>query len=146
MGNLSNLSERLKELMEERGLRSEKLSKESGIAGSSIRSWLRGASVPTFQSAVKLADYFRCSLDFLVGKTENYEEVAPRAIPPFYPRLRKIMKEVGVTRFQITKETAIKDAFFTNWSHGEMPLLVTLCTLAEYLNVSLDYLTGRTDY
>ncbi len=146
MGNLSKFTERLKEVMEERDLRSEKLAREAGIAGSSIRSWLRGASVPSFRSAVKLADYLNCSLDYLVGNSDADISVTPRELPPFYPRLRQIMEEVGVTRFRITAETPIKDAFFTNWSHGEEPLLVTLCTLASYLNVSLDYLIGRTDY
>ena len=146
MGNVSNFSERLKELMEERGLRSEKLAKEAGIAGSSIRSWLRGDSVPAYKSAIKLADHLRCSLDFLVGNTDSDREIPPREVPPFYPRLRDIMAELGVTRFRITTETPIKDAFFTNWSRGEEPLLTTVCTLADYLHVSLDYLVGRTDY
>lgn len=143
---LSKLPERLKELMEERELRSETLAKEACIAGSSIRSWLRGASVPTFDSAVKLADFFGCSLDFLAGRSEDCKEIAPKALPPFYPRLRAIMAEAGVTRFRIAKETQIKDAFFTNWARGEKPLFVTLCVLADYLNLSLDYLVGRTEY
>lgn len=146
MGNMSKFPERLKELMEERGLRSEQLAREAGIAGSSIRSWLRGASVPTYRSAVKLCDHFRCSLDYLVGNSDLDREIEPRELPPFYPQLRKVMNEMGVTRFRITSETQIKDAFFTNWSHGEEPLLVTLCVLADFLNVSLDYLIGRRDY
>ena len=143
---LSKLPERLEELMEERELRSETLAKEAGIAGSSIRSWLRGTSVPSFESAVKLADFFGCSLDFLAGRSEDCGNIAPKPLPPFYPRLRAIMAEAGMTRFRIAKETQIKDAFFTNWARGEKPLLVTLCALADYLNVSIDYLVGRTEY
>ena len=146
MENLSIFSERLKELMAERDMRSETLAREAHIAGSSIRSWLRGASFPTYKSAVKLADFFCCSLDFLAGMSDTFESVTPRAVPPFYPRLRRIMEERCVTRFSITENTPIKDAFFTNWSHGQQPLLPTLCTLASYLDVSLDYLVGRTDY
>lgn len=146
MENLSVFSERLKELMAERELRSETLSKEAHIAGSSIRSWLRGSSVPTFESAVKLADYFGCSLDYLAGMSERFEAVTPRPLPPFYPRLRRIMKEQGVTRFAVTEKTRISDAFFTNWSRGQQPLLTTLCTLVSFLGVTLDYLVGRTDY
>ena len=147
MLNMSIFSERLKELMSEREeMKSEQLAKEARISGSSIRSWIRGQSVPSFQSAVKLADYFCCSLDYLVGRTDKFEEILPRPLPPFYPHLRKIMEECKITRFRITTDTPIKDAFFTNWSRGEQPLLVTLCSLAQYLKVSLDYLVGRTDY
>lgn len=146
MDILSKFPERLKELMEERGLRSEGLAREAHIAGSSVRSWLRGESVPSFPNAIRLADYFHCSLDYLVGAREMADEVSPRPLPPFYPRLRALMQEAGVTRFRMTKETPIQDAFFTNWSKGQQPLLITLCTLAEYLHLSLDYLVGRTDY
>ena len=146
MENWSIFSERLKELMTEREMRSETLARETHIAGSSIRSWLRGNSYPTFSSAVKLADYFSCSLDYLAGLNDKFESVLPRPLPPFYPRLRRVMEEQGVTRFAVTEHTQIKDAFFTNWSHGQLPILPTLCTLANFLNVSLDYLVGRTDY
>ncbi len=142
----SKLPERLKELMEERDLRSETLAQGAGIAGSSIRSWPRGASVPSFESAVKLADFFGCSLDFLAGRSENFAAVAPKTLPPFYPRLRAVMAEARTTRFRVAKDTQIKDAFFTNWARGEKPLLVTLCILADYLDVTLDYLVGRTEY
>lgn len=147
MVNLSDFPNRLKELMNERNdMKSERLAKEANISGSSIRSFLRGQSVPNFQTAIKLADFFRCSLDYLVGFVEEYQEVVPRPLPPFYAHLREIMKNAGVTRLEITQKTAIKDAFFTNWSHGELPLLITLCTLANYLEVSLDYLVGRAEY
>ena len=143
MENMSIFSERLKELMAEREIRSETLARETHIAGSSIRSWLRGDSFPTFSSAVKLADFFSCSL---AGLSDKFESVSPRPLPPFYPRLRHIMEEQGVTRFWVTEHTHIKDAFFTNWSHGQLPILPTLSALASCLNVSLDYLVGRTDY
>ena len=146
MENLSKFPERLKELMDEREIRSEQLAQRANLAGSSIRSWLRGKSVPNFQSAVKLADHFCCSLDFLAGRCEDAGNVPPRPLPPFYPRLRKIMQEANVTRFYMATETPIRDAFFTNWAKGEQPLFLTLCILADHLHVSIDYLVGRTDY
>ena len=131
--------------MEEREMKSETLATAAQISGSAIRAWLRGESVPTYLHAVKLADFFCCSLDFLMGRTD-FEAVTPRPLPPFYPQLRTIMEKAHVTRFEITEKTNIKDAFFTNWAKGQLPLIVTLCTLADYLHVSLDYLIGRRDY
>ena len=145
MEDLSNFPSRLKELMEERELKSETLAAAVQISGSAIRAWLRGESVPTYLNAAKLADFFGCSLDFLMGRTD-YEAAVPRPLPPFYPQLRKVMAEANVTRFEIAENTNIKDAFFTNWAKGQLPLIVTLCTLADYLHVSLDYLIGRRDY
>lgn len=147
MDFLSNFSERLSELMyfhEE--MTSEALAKQTKIAGSGIRAWLRGETVPNYDNLIAVADYFCCSLDFLTGRTDLDERVEPRALPPFYPHLREVMKKLGVTRYYVTTHSSIKDPYFTNWSRGQKPLLLTLCTLADVLDVSLDYLVGRSDY
>ena len=143
MENLSNFPQRLKELMDEHDLRSEGLANKSGVAGSSIRAILRGEALPTLSSAVKLADYFCCSLDYLVGRTDKIEEVNPRALPSFYEHLRAVMNELGVKRYEITKNTSVNDTCFTNWKHGAQPGLVNLCILAKYMKISLDELVGR---
>lgn len=145
MDNLSNLAQRLNELMEEHDLRSEGLAKKSGVAGSSIRAILRGESLPSLDSVVKLADYFHCSLDYLIGKTDKIEEVKPRPLPSFYEHLRAIMKELGIKRYAITTKTSINDTCFTNWKHGSKPSLSNVCILASYMKISLDELVGRID-
>lgn len=132
--------------MEERGLRSEEFSETIGVAGSAVRAWLRGEKLPNLKNAVLLADYIGCSLDYLVGRSEHYEEVLPRPLPPFYQRLRSIMKEQNVKRYALTCNTTVKDSRITNWAKGESPSLSSLCAIADYLHVSLDYLVGRTDY
>ena len=65
MDILSNFSERLAELMffhDE--MSSEELAKRTGIAGSSIRAWLRKETVPSYDKLIAVADFFCCSLDF----------------------------------------------------------------------------------
>ena len=147
MDILSNFSERLAELMffhDE--MSSEELAKRTGIAGSSIRAWLRKETVPSYDKLIAVADFFCCSLDFLAGRCDVDERVEPRELPPFYPHLRELMETLGVSRYSVTTRSPIKDPYFTNWSHGQKPLLVTLCSLADVLGVSLDYPVGRADY
>ena len=147
MYNLSKLSERLKELMFDHGnMKSEALAAEIGVMGTSVRNWINGTYEITLANAIKLADYFQCSLDYLTGLRENYETVFPRDLPPFYLRLREVMRELGITRYKIAHSKNFSDSYFTNWASGEQPKLATVCALADYLNVSLDYLVGRTDY
>ena len=38
------------------------------ISKSSFYEWKRGKSLPTLESLVKLADFFNCSVDFLLGR------------------------------------------------------------------------------
>lgn len=144
---LSKFPERLKELMIfHDGIKSEALGKEVGISGTCIRSFLRGNAQPSLTTAVKLADFFHCTLDFLAGIKENDREVLPRPLPPFYENLRKVMKEREVSRYKIAHSKDFRDSHFTNWSKGDQPKLSTVCILAKYLHVTLDYLVGRTDY
>lgn len=147
MEYLSNLPDRLKNLMFDKGeIKPNRLGEELQIAGSSIREWLRGESIPSLANALKIADYFCCSLDFLSGRSEKDEEVKPRELPPFYQRLREVMKREGVTRYRISHNSRIRDPYFTHWAKGEQPNLNSVCILADYLQVSLDYLVGRRDY
>lgn len=146
MEYLSKLSERLKDLMLENELNATSLSAKVGLSAGAIRSWVRGDRLPTLESSIKLADYFKCSLDYLLGKEEKFEEVFPRTLPSLYERIREIMRIEGFTRYNIVHHTQIKDSYFTRWSKGDFPTLESFCALADYLKVSLDYLVGRTDY
>ena len=146
MESLSMFPERLKELMTFREAKAEEVSVAIGVHITNVRAWMRGASLITLQNAIKLADFFGCSLNYLSGMSDVYEQVPPRNLPPFYGRLRTIMAERGITRYQISRETTIKDVYFTRWAKGAQPDLITVILLAKKLDVSLDYLIGRTDY
>lgn len=143
---LSKFPQRLKDLMSEHEISPEALAQEVGVYGSSVRDWMNGTSLISLSHAEKLADFFCCSLDYLAGLTDVYEDVPPKALPPFYDRLRKVMKQQGVTRYRVGKETGLKDIYFSKWAKGAMPELVTILPLAKILGVSLDYLVGRRDY
>ncbi len=147
MEYLSNFPERLRELMFDRGeMKSEELGAAIGVHGTNVRAWLNGTSLITLENAIKLANFFLCSLDYLSGRKEQDEEVLPRPLPPFYENLRKVMAEKQVTRYRIVRDTDIRDLYFTKWRKGAKPDLITVIKLADRLEVSLDYLVGRTDY
>lgn len=146
MEYLSKFSERLAELLAEKEMKSEAFSQNAGLAGASVRSWLRGDSLPTLSSVVKIADFFSCSVDFLIGRSETEETIVPRPVPPFYPRLRAVMTARRVTRYELTRKTSVKDPSFANWAKGMLPSLPSVCILADYLHVSVDFLIGRSDF
>lgn len=62
--------ENLKLLREERGLTLVDLSEIVGLSRSSISNWERGLQEPSLSAAVKLADFFNVSLDFLAGRKD----------------------------------------------------------------------------
>ena len=141
--NLSNFPERLSELIFESGTNAAKLSLELGYGNATISRYLTGRSLPTVEAAVRLADYFQCSLDFLAGRSETVLDYLVREMPPFYDSLRAVMKEKGVTRYRLVKDLPIYDGYFTNWKKGKSPNILTLILLADYLDVTIDYMVGR---
>ena len=69
MVNLDNLFARIKE----QGLNAQRLSKATGISSGNIGDWKRGRSAPSASALFVLADCLDCSIDYLLGRTENPE-------------------------------------------------------------------------
>lgn len=67
MVNLNNLFKRI----EEKGLNANKLSEATGISTGNISDWKSGRSLPTASKLDVLADYLDCSVDYLLGRTDN---------------------------------------------------------------------------
>lgn len=67
MVNLNNLFM----LIESQGLSASKVSAETGVSTGNISDWKKGRSMPTAQKLDILAEYFNCSVDYLLGRTDN---------------------------------------------------------------------------
>lgn len=53
-----------------RGTKPNPVAKELNIASSTVSSWKAG-TIPNGVTLIKLADYFDCSVDYLLGRTDN---------------------------------------------------------------------------
>ena len=69
MVNLSNLFRRI----EECGLTAKKVSAATGISTGNISDWKNGRSMPTAIKLDLLAPLLDCSVDYLLGRTDNPE-------------------------------------------------------------------------
>lgn len=69
MLSLNNLFERMQNL----NLTSKKLSEDTGISTGNISDWKKGRSMPTANKLIVLADYLNCSIDYILGRTNNPE-------------------------------------------------------------------------
>ena len=61
-------NERLRYILKEKKVSQEQLKRDLSISGSVIYKWLSGKNQPTLSSLIKLADYFDCSVDYLIGR------------------------------------------------------------------------------
>ena len=60
--------------------------------------------------------------------------------------LKKLRLEKNKTQLNVQMETGIEQALLSKYESGKrIPPTETLITLADYYDVSMDYIMGRTD-
>ena len=63
-----------------------------------------------------------------------------------YENYERIIKSRGLTNYKVSKDTGIAQSVLSTWkTKGTTPKLDKLQILAEYLNVSVDYLIGASN-
>lgn len=62
---------RLLELRKNRGVSQKALASELGISDAAITMMEKGKRFPSFEILIALADYFNCSVDYLVGRSDD---------------------------------------------------------------------------
>lgn len=142
---VSKYSEVLNDLLLDNNMTITDLSKVTGISKGLLSISLRGISIPTIKNLIKIANYFNCSLDYLLGRSENMKRYPEaRAGESFYNRLMYLLSKNHIKYYELQKGRDLpKSKYF--WKKGSMPLVENLITIAEYFNVSIDYLLGLTD-
>lgn len=118
-----------------------------GIDRTSFSSAYNYGIVPKTPTLVKIADYFKISMEFLMGLTDNehFEECdTPKT---FFERLDELRNEKGKTANNaLSKDVHIHRNNIRQWYKLQcLPLIDDLIILADYFEVSIDYLLGRTN-
>lgn len=143
MKNSPKFSERLSELIFEEQITNKLLANAINVNVTTIQRWRRDCTKIYLSNLVALCNYFNCSIDFIVGRIDKKLDFVPHECPPFYNQIRKIMQEKSITRYRMTKESKFKESYFHGWKNGSEPQLPTLIELADYFDVTIDYLICR---
>lgn len=141
---MAYFSERLSSLIMENGLNTFALSKQVNVSVSVASNWLKKGCNPTLRTLVKLADYFSCSIDYLIGIDDDYSKYTFNPTPDFAPQLKSIVEASNQSIYRICKETGLNWVDFWYWYKGTVPKMNSLITLANYFDISVDKLVGRS--
>ena len=140
---MSNFAERLKELLFDKNITNKQLAKDLGVSLWTVQRWQSREVEIRLSYLFALAKYLRCSLDFLVGLSNNDSKPAHKEkLPKFSTRIREIMKTKNISTYTLRKNLDIGNRYFQTWDRGSDPKLSTLLELANYFNCSLDDLVG----
>lgn len=135
---------RVNELIKDNNISIIELSKILKIDITYFYAWIKGRCYPNFDNLIKLADYFNCSIDYLICRTEDNSQTKFKKCPPFAGQLKKIMKEKSIRQIDLINKKIANPSHFYKWfNQKSTPKVETLIKLADYFNVSIDYLIGR---
>lgn len=66
---------RIKELREEKQISQKVLAEAVNTSQRNIGRWENGENEPSYVQLIKLADFFNCSIDYLVGREDDFGNV-----------------------------------------------------------------------
>ncbi len=143
MINMLDFAERLEELMFERELNMQTLAKTAGVSRATVNRYLLGQLLPSVGAAMKLADHFNCSVDYLLGRTDDTPE-SFLSCPPFSERLRFLLEQYRCTQYRLCVYGKFAPSTVRNWLLGiHVPSMDNVLKLADFFDCSADYVLGR---
>ena len=76
-----DFSDRLLNLIKEKGITNKKLLDDLNINKNAIVSWAKRENTPHGETLAKIAEYFDVSVDYLLGKTDIKKGASPKRCP-----------------------------------------------------------------
>lgn len=139
---MNKFQERLQELLVENELSRLQLSKKIGISFETLNGYFNKDFYPELSVAIKIADYFGCSLNYLMGLTEEFDCVDKNNLS-FIETIKKLMKENDLSIERLMKALNMSEANYYRWkNNNNKPAMQSLIALAKYFDVSIDYLVS----
>ena len=143
---LSKFVESFSELIFQSNISVAELSKSLGCEKATIYRYLRGEKMPSVDMAIRMADYFSCSVDYLLGLEDEKYLRNFKPCPTFQEQLPILCEKLKTNKYQIQKRTGIAESAIYGWQKGTTsPNIDTLVKIAQAFDCSVDFILGRSD-
>ncbi len=140
---MNEFQERLQELLIENNLSRLQLSKIIGISFETLNGYFNKSFYPELSIAIKLINYFKCSLNYLMGLSEEYICNDKNTLS-FIETVKKLLKENNISIQKLMSDLNMGETNFYRWQRGNnKPAMSSLIAIAKYFDVSIDYLVGE---
>ncbi len=143
--NLSIFAESLSELLLEYNLTPTAFAEKVGCGKATISRYLNEKKIPSVDMLCRMADFFGCSIDYLLGReTERYPNTF-YPCPTFQERLPALCQQLKITKYRLQKETGVAESAIYSWQNGESsPNIINILKIAEAFECSVDFVIGRS--
>lgn len=149
LNNTTEFSKRVKTLRIEAGYTQKELAEKLGITNSGFSSYVSEIrpTLPGTERLEKLAKILNVSVSYLLGETDERPVVKEDNSSTFHERLKHLRTQAGYSQVEIANELNFASRqVYNNYEKGiNKPSKENLEKLAEFFNVSVDYLLCETD-
>ncbi len=120
------------------------LAKQLGCGRATIYRYLQGNKIPSLDMVIRLADYFKCTTDFLLGLEEESYPQEFLQCPPFKDRLAFLLEHFKITKYKLQKLSNVPESAIYNWQNGVFePKIDSVIRIAKALDCPVDFVIGR---
>ena len=141
---LSKFAENLSALMEEKNLNAPVLGKILNMDRSNITRYLRGERLPNYHLFIRIIEYFNVSADVLLGRLDYCDVQEFQPVQSFGATFRKALEETHTSQYELQKNLHFSSATTHAWLNDiRIPSIVHLDQLADYMDITVDFLLGR---
>lgn len=141
---MSKLSETLSDLISDSGLNLKETAEKIGIPASGLTYYVSGEREPTVDTILKIADYYNCSVDFLLGRETEKQNLTFKPCPLFSEQLKFLKEHFNCSSYRFYNGTKISKSAYYSWRRGaHQPTLENIVDLADEFDCRVDFILGR---
>ena len=139
---------RLKDLREDHDLTQSEMAEILGVKRSTYSLWELGINIIPLSKLSVFADYFKCSLDYVLGlsnQKRSYELIEGIDFKIVGSNLKKIRLSNKLSQENIASLLNISQACITKYEKGLIEISITnIYEFAKYFKISINDLCGKT--
>lgn len=137
--------ERLRHLREDNDLSQKDLSAVLHVAQTTYSDYeLAKINIP-IEILKQLATFYHTSIDYLMELTDNPNPYEMVVQIDKYSRIRYLRESAELTQREVGSAINVSQRTYSYYESGQRMIPPsTLCALADFYNVSVDYILGRT--
>ena len=139
---ITEFNERLQELLADNNISRFELAKNINVASTTLNGYFNKGYFPRLDIAIKIADYFGCSIDYLFGFSDEINDFDKNE-NAFIDNLNFLIKQNNKSVAKTLSELNMSEYDYYRWKKGMFPKTANLILIAKYFNVPLSFLIGN---
>ena len=140
---------RIKDLREDNDMKQKDIAKHLKIKENTYCKWENNSNDIPLEKCNELANYYHVTMDYLLGLSNNHLHIDKSYNinwNKLTKRLKELRKEYGYTQTFLGEKVGFHQKTYSNFETGiNKPTTFKLLIIAQFYNVSMDYLVGRSD-